>query len=208
MPHVAAHVRLTKKNFRMDFKIGFSIPWKGGLIWHSQIFAEKLIQKPWWLEILWNVEISKPLKESIRNFFSCWLSGDLFSDHFFMSDTIWLTLGAVILKKTKPISEDQFRSTFKLPTKLATIVWKRLIQIEGKVVSSKHFLWTLHFLKSPNPSHNEIALFLGTNYKTMKFHVFRVLNYLKNALPGVWFNFLSRFLLLLMTNIVWFFNSL
>lgn len=99
--------------------------------------------------------------------------------------TYWLSLGAIILKRGKQLTEPQFKSSFKLSPYLANVVWDRLIQVEGNIAQAKHFLWTLHLLKTLDPNHSQVASFLNTNYKTMKLHVEKLLHHLLNALPDV-----------------------
>lgn len=56
---------------------------------------------------------------------------------------------------------------------------------EGFQCNAKHLLWTIHFISSHNPNHDEVAVFLNTNYKTLKLHVEYHLLCLYNALPHV-----------------------
>jgi len=74
---------------------------------------------------------------------------------------------------------------------LVNVIWDRLVQAVGNVVQAKHFLWTLHFLKSLDPNHSQVALHLKTTYRTLKFHVNRVLPLLLIALPDL--DFAQRF---------------
>jgi hypothetical protein len=97
----------------------------------------------------------------------------------------WQCLGAVVLGKSKPISATEFKHFFKLPTQLVGVIWKR-VQRRFDSVSAKHLLWALHFLKSTNPSLDDIARLLHTNRTTLKLHVKKMLLRLLIILPKVW----------------------
>jgi hypothetical protein len=97
----------------------------------------------------------------------------------------WLALGATVLNRSHTFGEVQFQSSFKLPTQLVEIVWNRLVETEGNVIKSKHFLWALHFLKTDQTNLSEIATYLSTNRKTLKLHVYGVLHRLNHSLPEV-----------------------
>jgi hypothetical protein len=103
----------------------------------------------------------------------------------------WQYLASAILKDSKTISATAFKQFFKLPISLTDLIWRKLsARFPGKC-SAKHFLWTLHFLKTLNPLKEETAKLLHTNKITLKIHVVKTLLKLLIVLPK--FNFSSRF---------------
>lgn len=106
--------------------------------------------------------------------------------------SLWLSLGTSILGKKHLISASVFKTFFKLTPRLVEIVWKRLSRSTEKsrlLVKPQHLLWTLHFLKSQNPLHEEVARVLGICKKTMTLHVTRTLRLLKKVCPQVFYNY-------------------
>jgi hypothetical protein len=72
----------------------------------------------------------------------------------------WLSLGAVVLRKKRSLSIREFKVYFRLEPFLVEKVYQRLVSKRANIVP-QHLLWTLHFLKSPNPLHEHIAGQLG-----------------------------------------------
>jgi hypothetical protein len=103
---------------------------------------------------------------------------------FFMS-IYWRLLAAQVLQKGKAISPEVFKRFFKLPVSLVDLVWHKLNARFPGSLFPKHFLWTLHFLKTTNPLQEEVAQLLHTNKKTLKLHVRKVLLKLLVVLPKV-----------------------
>jgi hypothetical protein len=99
----------------------------------------------------------------------------------------WLYLGSAVLHNEHRISE----SNFKLSVVLVELIWRKLYYSYPNILSPKHLLWTLHFLKSRNPYHSEIATFLHTNIKTLMQYVMKALVFLLLLLPKC--DFYSRF---------------
>lgn len=102
--------------------------------------------------------------------------------------SLWISLATSILKKSHLISPNVFKTFFKLSPRLTEVVWKRLFRSKLRIcslVKPQHLLWTLHFLKSQNPLHEEIAAVLGICKKTMILHVTRTLRALRKTCPKV-----------------------
>lgn len=95
----------------------------------------------------------------------------------------WQAIGSTILHKKTRLSFDQFQYHFKLRVCLVEYVWKKMISRYH--CEPKHFLWTLHFLKSRDPNEQGIASLLHTDKKTLLLHVEETLQKLLIILPEV-----------------------
>ncbi len=96
---------------------------------------------------------------------------------------MWLELGSTILRRKRLISLEKFQEHFKLPVPLVRVVYEKILT--QYVRNARHLLWTLHYLFTTNTKDNEVASLLGTNKKTLRFHVRRTLIKLLNVLPQV-----------------------
>ncbi len=94
----------------------------------------------------------------------------------------WFSLGAVVLRRKWSLSEKSFRIFFKLTTTLTNYVFEKLCSTFADI-NPIHFLWTLHFMKTRNPSIEQIAQLLGTSPTTLMDNVNIILTCLESALP-------------------------
>jgi hypothetical protein len=95
----------------------------------------------------------------------------------------WKTLGSNILHFERELSDREFMSYFKMPVSLVQYLWKTLQS--SFHCRPRYLLWTLHYLKSRNPSELEISRILGTTVKTMKIRVTITLRQIFHLLPNV-----------------------
>jgi hypothetical protein len=95
----------------------------------------------------------------------------------------WCSIGASLLRKSKPLVQSSFKSYFKLDTYLVEVLYRRILK--RFVVDERDLLWTLFFLKSRDPDHMKIALALKTDRTGLHRVVKSVMNKILAVSPKV-----------------------
>src|SRR4051812_15476442 len=95
------------------------------------------------------------------------------------SEYFWLELGGTVVGKRKHLPRTTFIAVFKLDPGVVDEVYAR---IRPYNVKAKHFLWSLHYLKTLSVGEPQIATFLSTNRKTLRLKVKDCLEKVKLAL--------------------------
>lgn len=108
----------------------------------------------------------------------------MYSKHF------WLAIAAATLRKKKPITVVAFKTYFKLSPSLADLIYSQLVDA-GYEIRIRHYLWTLHYLRSTDPRDTQIAFFLHTQRRNLHDKVYGVMDCICKALPEL--DFESRF---------------